>query len=103
MNCECCFECVFVAGGGAILRVFLVNPRAVTAIDGAIAIEEHSREGKVVIELEEGEIERVSIDQAHADELLEQGLKFLFRQNAGVNSGAGKAGDATEDDEQRFS
>src|SRR5207302_6004687 len=39
MNCEGGLKRVFVAGGRFVLRILLVSPRTVPAVNGAVAIE----------------------------------------------------------------
>src|SRR5205809_1077374 len=55
---ECGLERVAEAGGGFFLGVLLMNPRAVTAVDGAVPVKEEGGKGEIVIELKEREIER---------------------------------------------
>ena len=85
-----------------VLRVFLVLPGAVATVDGAVGIEDESGEGKVVVELEELQVDGVGVDEADADELIEEGRKVIGGEHGGVHAHAGEAGDAAEDDEEGF-
>jgi hypothetical protein len=92
------FERALIAGNGCVLAITLMSPGTITSIDRAVAVEEHRREGQIVIELKPGEVQRIGVDHAHADELVEQRGKVLFGtlQDLGINSRAGEARHATQ-------
>ncbi len=98
------FNRALVTGDGRVLRVALVGPRAVTTVDRAVAVEEHRGKGKVVVELEQRQVQCVRIDQPHADELIEQWREVQFRlfQNLRVNARTRKARHATQHHQQRL-
>lgn len=85
-----------------ILRVLLVLPGAVATVDGAVGIEDEGGEGEVVVELEELQIDGVGVDEADADELIEEGREFVGGEDGGVHAHAGEARNATKDDEEGF-
>jgi hypothetical protein len=85
---------------GFLVLIFLVPPGAEASVEGAVAIEENRGEREVVIELKEGEVERVGVDDAGADELVEQGQQRWLAQHAGVDAGAREAGNAAQHHEQ---
>ena len=85
-----------------VLGVFLVLPGAVATVEGAVGVENEGGEGEVVVELEELEVDGVGIDEADADELVEQGGQAFILEDCGVHAHAGEARDAAEDDEKGF-
>jgi hypothetical protein len=99
---ECSFERLAKAGDRLVARILLVRPRSVPAVDGAISVEEHRREGEVVIELELGEIQRVRIDDPRAYELIEQRPQFRLLQHLRIDACAGETWHTTQDDEDRL-
>ena len=79
-----------------------MGPGTEAAIDGAVTIKEHGGEGEIVIELEKGEVERIGVDEADADELIEERFEIGFGEDAGIDAGAGETGNTAEDDEEGF-
>ena len=88
---------------GFVQRVLLMRPRAETAINGAIAIEDDARERQIVVKLEAREVQRVRIDHPHAHKLVQQRLQRLILQNARVHARARHARHAAQHYQQRFS
>lgn len=65
-------------------------------------MEEECGEGEIVVELESCQVERVGIDETDADEAVEEWGEVCGFEDGGVDAHAGEAGDAAEDDEERF-
>ena len=86
------------------ISLLLIGTRAVSSVDGAIGVEEERGEGQVIIELEERQVERIALNQAHTHELVEQVLQLcIVTNNLLVKTLAGNSGDAPKDDQERFS
>jgi hypothetical protein len=86
------------AGEGFFGRILLMLPRAEATVSGAVGVEDEGGEGEVVVELEAGEIEGIGIDEAEADEVIEEGREFGGLGDGTVDTGAGETGDTAEDD-----
>lgn len=99
---ESALEGAGVGFEAGILGVLLVLPGAVATVDGAVGIEDEGGEGEVVVELEELQIDGVGVDEADADELIEEGREFVGGEDGGVHAHAGEARNATKDDEEGF-
>lgn len=99
---ESALEGAGVGFEAGILGVLLVLPGAVATVDGAVGIEDEGGEGEVVVELEELQIDGVGVDEADADELIEEGREFVGGEHGGVHAHACEAGNAAEYDEQGF-
>ena len=82
------------------MLILLVPPGTEAAVDGAVAIEQDGGERQVVIKLKQGKVERIGVDDAGADELIQQRCQLRLVQDAGVNSGAGKTGNTAQDDQK---
>ena len=91
-----------IAGGGLVLRIALMPPRPIAPVHGAVAVEEDGRKREVVIELEEREIERVGIDHAHADKLIEQRRERRVFEHLRIDARASQTPHAAQHDEQRL-
>jgi hypothetical protein len=83
----------------------MVGADAVAAVDRLVGVEEEAGPGELLVELEELEVEAPALDDADADELLEERgeLRVLAAGNLPVDRLAGRSGDAAEDDEERLS
>jgi hypothetical protein len=88
--------------GGFVFGIFLMMPGAESSVGGAVGIEDEGGEGEVVVELEAGEVEGVDVDEAKADELIEEWGEVGFVVEGGIEAGAAEAGDATEDGKDGF-
>ena len=99
---ESALEGAGVGFEAGIFGVLLVLPGAVATVDGAVGIEDEGGEGEVVVELEELQIDGVGVDEADADELIEEGREFVGGEHGGVHAHACEAGNAAEYDEQGF-
>ena len=87
---------------GFVLGIFLVMPGAESSVGCAIGVKDEGGEGEVVVELEAGEVEGVDLDDAEADELIEERGEAGIVIEGGVEPGATEAGDAAEDGEDGF-
>jgi hypothetical protein len=77
--------------------------RAVATVERAVRVKEKHCPGLVVIELEERQIHAVGLNEANADEAVEQfRQRRLTTSNLLVQLLAVQSGDATENDEERF-
>src|SRR5881396_3484862 len=100
MQVEGGLQGAFETSGGFVLGIFLVRPGAVAAIDGSIPIEENRREGEIVIDLEQAQVQSIGVDNAHADKLVERRREvLLLQEHGGINAGAGYAWNAAQHDE----
>jgi len=86
-----------------LVRLLLIGPRPVSAVDGAFRIQKESRKSQIVIELEQREIERIALNEAHADKLIQQVLKFwIVTNNLFVKALAGNSRDAPQYNQERL-
>jgi hypothetical protein len=83
------------------LGFLLIGARSKTAINGFVRVQEKGGEGQVVIELEEGEVHGVSLNQPDANELVQQLLQpRIVTNNLFVESSASLSGDAAKHHQQ---
>ena len=98
MQGQSSFQGLAKTGGVAFGGVFLVRPRSEATVNGSVGVEQQSGEGKVVVELEQREVERIGVDQADALELIEQGCeRRIFVEHASIDARTGQTGHAAQD------
>jgi hypothetical protein len=87
--------------GLAAVGVFGVAA-AVAGVDLPLGVQEEDREGQVVIEVEQVQVEVVDARQADADELVGDVVELLQTDNLPVKLPAGRSGVAADHDHQRL-
>src|SRR4051794_35697509 len=58
--------------GGFLARVLLMRPRTVTAVKGAVSVENQGGKGEIEVKLEPGQVQGIGVDHTRAHELVQK-------------------------------